>query len=111
MTELPATWARTAKIFWALTWRSVVLMLVVGFVFGLVWRGVMSYLVVAGFATSPEAGARWLHITRGLLVVGLIFLALRWVLDGRWSDFRIALVHLQETDATVSAKETNVGGV
>ena len=111
MTELPLTWARTAQIFWALTWRSVVLMFVVGLVFGLVWRAVMGYLAITGVDISPEDSARWLHVIRGLLAVGLIFLALRWVLESRWSDFRIALAHVQETDATTKAKESDAGGV
>jgi hypothetical protein len=85
-------------------------MTIVGFVFGLIWNGVMSYFALAGFI-SREDSARWLHIIRGPLVVGLIFLALRWVLDGKWSDFRIALVHVEETSTTASARESNLGGV
>jgi hypothetical protein len=111
MTELPVTWARTARIFWALVWRYVVLFAVVAFIFGIIWSGVISYFVTIGFDIAPEDSKRWLMNVLRVMAAGLLYLTLRWVLEKRWPDFRIALVEVQDPKANASVKAPDVAGV
>jgi hypothetical protein len=83
-------------------------MAVFGFVYGIVLSGVISYFTVVGFDIDKS---RWLHMTARFLAPLLILPAIRWVLHVKWSDFRIALIHEEESAAPASAKETNVAGV
>ena len=88
--ELKITWARVVRIWWALLWRHLVVMLgamvcggIVGMVFGVIG-------VLLGF---PKEAIIWpARILGGLIGLAASTIPVRWILGSTFGEFRIVLL-------------------
>jgi hypothetical protein len=92
MQELPLTWGRFAKIFWAWLWRGAVMSVIVGVVAGIF---VMIINWLFGLHAGPD-DFRPLGVVIGLPIW---FFNLRLALLGTYSDFRLAVVYSDPNEA------------
>jgi len=88
--ELEVTSGRLIHVWWAMTWRSLVMSLAGGVVGGVIGAVIGALAAVAGLRA-----AQVIIITLPVgVVIGLIgsLLAVKWLLRSKLGDFRLALV-------------------
>jgi len=87
MVEVAITWDKVTKVWWSLVWRSLLFGFIAGFVAGFIigFIGAIAHIDIS--------------ITRPLCVIGGLltgipvgFWVIKYVLNIRYKDFRIALV-------------------
>jgi hypothetical protein len=81
------TWARAAKIWWSLFWRTVLLGALAGGVCG----GILAGILTAS-GTPPQVIKMVARLAGAIVTVPIGIWAVRSVLQSAWSDFRIVLV-------------------
>ncbi|MBV8313498.1 MAG: hypothetical protein JOZ53_00930 [Planctomycetaceae bacterium] len=87
------TWGRATKVWWSLTWRWSLFVVITGFISGFV----IGFLKSAAGASNQtietvKIVANWTGVFLGIPVYIWV---VRSVLRKSWSDFRIALVPIQ----------------
>lgn len=100
MEEVSLSMARLIRIWWAFTWRFIVLNVALGF----------ALVVILAFASlalrvNPASleRATWLQLVLVVISCVAFLLVLRWVLELKWVDFRIALVRVAKDTAPAPA--------
>ena len=95
MQEVPLDMRRLVRIWWAFTWRFILLNVAFGF-------GLMIVMLFGSlaFRLDPKAleQAKWMQGVFALLGLVAFFVVLGWVLALKWPDFRIALVRRSEDE-------------
>lgn len=93
MQELPLTWTRLAKIFWAWLWRATVLAAFVGAVAGGIAGTLFGHSGVQTVITFGQVA--WIPLS---------FISLRMALQKTYRDFRLAVAISEENEVPATAK-------
>lgn len=93
--ELPVTWGRAVRVWWALTWRTILIAMMVGGLSGCLIGAVVGFVGSARHIDQPtiQAIITMLTVPTGI-VLGLMVSVwtTRAVLEKRFREFRIALI-------------------
>ena len=94
MTEADVTWTRAVKVWWSLTWRS---LLYGGFAFFAVMPIVMGLTVLLSAQPDPANVSLAASVGGAVAACLVVVWVVKRVLRTRFRDFRIALLLLEET--------------
>ena len=92
MDELPVTWSRVVRVWWAFFWRMSLLSLAFGVI--LLAVGFIAALALGLTTAQTESidDSRWLQLVFFALGAVVTLIVTRQVLIQKWGDFRIVLV-------------------
>ena len=97
MQEVEVTFGRAAAIWWAWIWRAMLITILTSVALGLVLGFIERTLLPPEWHFGDPDSLRWIGRLTGALLGSLISIrVLQKILQRRFKDFRIVLVHHQD---------------